>query len=1421
MKKIFLLLFCWQLLLITCVAQTTIDNNYKDLRLSSKRSEILLNNRWLFQPATGNATEKPVADKWSLIQVPSSWSADDVLIERNSADKEDLKNLSKAWYQTTVFIPKKWKENATELVLTKVSTDAVVYLNGKKAGGIEWYSGAVDISNFVQYGKQNLLQIFVIATGNEGEIPVLMGTATTQVTFTKATLASKGIIGDVLLSSRPSNAFVTDVFVQPSVRQNKVDVAVEIAGIKKAGIVSVTANMQNEQGVTEKSFTTTINVMEADTQTLKLSFDWASARLWDLDKPELYTLKLKVAGKNLINDEYAQEFGFREFWIDGKHFYLNGKKINLRPHLFVGGNGMDELIDASIDGIRKNGFNISEIWPNNFDERGFLEHTEQMMNRADRKGFLLMGIALPFVNYIVDKNWSFQWNKPGVKESFEHRMKIALRRDRNHPSVVMWTTTGNFFGDTQDQNPFNIGRTNWIKNSPTFQKNAKAGIEAINIIKKNDPTRPVFTHHGTYVGDVHTLNFYLNMLPLQEREEWMSFYSQNGQIPFIGIEFGTPLHCTFLRGRNGFGNNIKTEPWVTEFTAMYMGDKAYLNEPKNYRDLIANNFISGQTYQDWPGPVVMEKMWSFQQIQSLFTTNTWRSWRTYDMPGGMLPWNNGHGWTRTDTASTVIKMKPFGIGRKGMYYPTASVADINDKLPPAYTVQPGGKAFIENNNATLAYIAGAEAAFTAKDHHFTANQFVGKQAFFFNDTRQTQSCVWNYMVTIGDKIIAKNEGELLIPVGDKKSEKINFTTPSGLNNFKTEGNIILNARIGNVVHADTFHFRVFKEEAIAGKKEVNVFDPVGKSTDMLMALGYTVLPWKGETNIPFLIIGRDALSKNYALPFSLQKFVDQGGKALVLNQQDSLLEKSGFRISKYVSRYVFPLNNNPLTNLLDELDLRNWSGVGTMINPYPDYMNNAYEKSPDESPLYGWHWGNRGSVATNAMEKPHNSGWTPLLECEFDMAYSPLMKLNVGKGSLIWCSLDLEDHATQDPVAAIVAKRLITYVQNAVADVRNKNTIFMGGKNESKLLDDVGMIYKKADKVEATAELIICGNTTAEQEKALVQYVQNGGKILLLPKTKPGIYFGAEYVLDENFDGGKTIANWPLTNGLSISDIRYRTAAATIKIASGCDISLDGLLGKKQLGKGEIIYCQLEPNRFNADSLTYFRFTRWRATRAFAQVATNLGATFTCDLNIFKEEKKEVTHIDLDKTIWKAKITVLLPAADDMSNKVKDPGISKEAAQLLQETADESAMINTNVPMTNADEINTILQSSDGEVVFRKTIEIPDNMLGKDLVLNLAAMDDFDNTYFNGVPVGFTDDKVKENWSFVRTYTVPAKLVKPGKNVIAIRIWDWYGGGGIFNSSPKREITLKEKPVEPVSLYHSDYRTDFELGDNPFRYFRW
>ena len=71
--------------------------------------------------------------------------------------------------------------------------------------------------------------------------------------------------------------------------------------------------------------------------------------------------------------------------------------------------------------------------------------------------------------------------------------------------------------------------------------------------------------------------------------------------------------------------------------------------------------------------------------------------------------------------------------------------------------------------------------------------------------------------------------------------------------------------------------------------------------------------------------------------------------------------------------------------------------------------------------------GAQGAVASAAIEKPHRSGWTPLLECEFDLAYTPLMERPVGAGRAVWCQLDLEDHAGVDPAAGRLARQLVAW----------------------------------------------------------------------------------------------------------------------------------------------------------------------------------------------------------------------------------------------------------------------------------------------------------------------------------------------------------------------------------------------------------
>ncbi len=85
----------------------------------------------------------------------------------------------------------------------------------------------------------------------------------------------------------------------------------------------------------------------------------------------------------------------------------------------------------------------------------------------------------------------------------------------------------------------------------------------------------------------------------------------------------------------------------------------------------------------------------------------------------------------------------------------------------------------------------------------------------------------------------------------------------------------------------------------------------------------------------------------------------------------------------------------------------------------------------------------------------------------------------------------------------------------------------------------------------------------------------------------------------------------------------------------------------------------------------------------------------------------------------------------------------------------------------------------DGVVWFRKQVQIPADWAGRDLILNLGQIDDTDHTYFNGTEIGVTGPDVPNSWQKPRVYTIPGRLVKAGTAVIAVRVVDTMGGGGI------------------------------------------
>ncbi len=1394
--------------------------------ISKYRGEVVLNGLWQFMPATGTAQKKAPSTGWGYIRVPGAWSLrawwaqipDRVISGSGPMWGGDLDKLSRAWYRRTFKVPASWSGRRILLDFKKVSTDAIVSIDGKQVGAVAWPFGVVDITQAVQPGKTAELQVLVLAETDGKKVRQFMETATAQVSVRAATLASRGITDDVILCSRPLGAHLDGVFIQTSVRKKEIAVQLEFNDVTQAGPAKVTINAVNADGQIEKSFTETVTLEAKEKQAVTVSSKWVNPGLWDFGKPNLYTLQVAVDGKP-VQDAITERFGFREFWIDGKEFYLNGSIIRLRPQNYGGGNGMTEVCEAQIDSMMNAGFNFTENWPNDEFERGHIQNRKHFIEAADRKGFLVAATMGYMNRFVYDIKGNYIWDSPEGKGIFAKRIAMQMKRLRNHPSVIMWASSGNYFGHEDDQEPRLIGRRAWVPEDETgWHKRAQAGAEGIAIIKGMDPTRPLFMHHGAYVGDVHTVNMYLNMIPIQEREEWLSEYAKHGEMPFSPVEFGTPLNLTTRRGRTDHAHADKSEPLSTEWAAIYFGEAAYTMESSEYREGIASAY-KGNDEWHYRQPEI-ERNPAFQQLVALYVRNTWRSWRTWGIPGGMIPWINAHGWLSKTDSRQLIDMPPFKPGRRGAYHAQVQRLKLYPFGTEANEITPPGDAMMANNGPTLAWIAGPKGQFTVKDHNFRANAAIEKQVILLNELRDAADYSISVEITVGGQNVTRKKLSGRIEVGQTLKLPVRFQAPAV--DRKTDGLITISGTIGARRHSDEFAFRLFPELA-PQRGSVAVVDPTGTTTQLLEQLGFDVVPWDRSARGNLIVIGRHALSKGAIKMEDIEPAIQAGARVIVLGQDpDWTKQNLGFRYARYLARRVFPIDrDHPVMAGLDAEDLRDWIGESTVVEPRPHY-DGTFEATPNGFPWAGWRWGGRGSIATGAIEKPHSTAWRPILQCEFDLAFTPLMELDHGKGKLVWCTLDLEDHAKLDPAAEMLAARVFRYA--ATAPVKAANVpLYIGDEAGKALLDAMCLRYDAgtAADLKGSPRLAILGAGVTIPDAALTAFLRQGGRALVLPRHSATAPLGGRYRQLARCNGSLSVPNWPEASGLAVSDLRLRSHAPgwLVEQTGGVAVAADGLLGRKELGKGVIVYCQTDPELLHADEKPYHRYTRWRRYRVLAQLITNLGGgVFKGNHRVFETRPPKKEEISL-ATTWKARLTKKMPPSASPQKAHPDPGMSSTAKALLRVDADESGMEEARLP-GGMETISPAWKDVDGEAVFRITIEVPAELAAKDLELCLGPVDDFDDTYVNGKLVGRTDKTVPGFWAKKRIYRIPKGLIKPGKNVIAVRVWDHFGGGGFFGLEEELMLRPLEEQRDNEGVYRPDYRADYPAGDDPYRYKR-
>lgn len=1383
--------------------------------ISETRSELILNGIWKFRPDKG----KHVKTKYGFIRVPGLWSSshpwdkvnlDGVkFVPQNGGwCKKELATNLNAWYEKELVIPHDWVNRAIHLEMDRVCGIADVYIDNQIAGNIQWPYGNLDITSLVTPGKKINLKLLV-RTSSRVEFFKDFNFYTSVKK--KAKIYNMGIAGDVVLKGIPKEVYVESAFIQTSVRNHQMKITVEMNNETFSGDAKFKFIIRELNGdiVKEQVFHIELDARKKSAKTFIIP--WKNPKLWSYRQPNLYLLNIEMnAGGHY--DVYSERFGFREFRIVGRNMLLNEKPFRFRP-LFIGTHpvgGMPEVIRKMMHDYLNAGFNLLEIKPTDTFLTGKLCFDKEWATCADEMGIPII-IPMTSFNSVIANTANMKDEELSV---WEREFIANWKRIRNHPSLLVLMVGFNNFGNHGGASPMRIGNAKRQQYpAKAYHKKIATGKQIMDIMRKYDSTRPVASHHSGPVGDILTQDLYLNFLPLQEREAWLSEWAKTGDRPYMAVEFGCPYDMTMMRGREiGPGGVFTTEPMLTEICSIYLGEHAYVNESKAYRHRVAKKWKSKRRYSNWHSEKAIRHNPVYHELLSLFIRNTFRSWRAMGITGGLCPWRDGSGWGAREISSS--QRNPVSSKRTGGRGAIVeSISKMSDEAYSPKHINVAGKSLIAVNSDTLAYIAGDTSDFTNKHHHFVSGGKVEKQLAVLNDCSHKGGAIFQYQVFVGGKVYSKGKLTKTVPAGSTVFLPFHFTLPKV--KTVTDGKIVMNGTILGVHHFDEFPFRIYPE--IQSGKSVYLYDASGITEKYLTRLGFIVhlvnkIP---DSKVYSLVIGEKTFSSP-GFPYSeLQQFVEGGGRVMIMGETPDFYRKFfGFRVGRHLARRAFVIPTMKYTSAVNNIkseDLRDWNGKSLFVAE-TEGTNLNDDSNGTTTPRYGYHWGNVGAVSSSPIEKPHASGWTPLLEMEYGLAYSPLMQLFLGKGMILLTTLDFAHRNLPDPAADRLFVQTLDYLTQVDVVLRRQVSTICDSK-ELMFLKKLQLKFRELTDIPESGILIIGAKTNYSSSK-LNQFLSRGGSVVFLPrgagKKIPGFS-----IISRTVGKITKLPNWNVARGLSISDLYLKTdyiGPILVPNDNSSEIAAHGLLGRRVVGKGEILAIQLVPEMLNATKYDYRKFPSWRWTRTFSQLLTNLGGTFVSDLKFFTRQSESVVpKIFRIPEKWRAKFEWQVPAS---GNIIADRGNNGLKHGWHKPEFDDSKWRPINTGESFQDQ-GDFFENRNGVLWYRVRFTIPTELKKKPLLLDLGLIDDMDISYLNGHPIGKTN-----SYHIKRKYRIAPWAVKFGQeNVIAVRVFDHKGNGGILGKPTIKEI-VPIKIRESYHLYVNNY-CDGEDGDDVFRYRCW
>ena len=498
-----------------------------------------LNWGWRFQAGDVPGAGQPLFDdtRWREVDLPHDFQIEQPWVAPASDEKADntdvaaniksrlssrgFKEMGQGWYRYHLTPDASLKDKRVVLDFGGIMYVGDVYLNGERIGGTDYgYVGfEVDLTGRLRWGEDNVIAV----------------RADTREPQNSRWYTGGGLFRGVKLITTSADQFFTRHPLYITTRENRyVNISAEFTnrGRDRQSSLRVRILDPDGQQVYEGTATRRRNTQSRTMEAQMPEIEIPSPQLWDIDSPRLYTVVAQLLREDgTVADEVSERFGIRTVEIGPDYgLRLNGRKVLLQG--YANHHTLGALGAANYPRAIKKRLELMKQFGINHIRTSHNPYSREFIELCDECGILV-------VDELYDK-WTRQHTGGRVpfEQLWQYDVPEWVKRDRNSPSVVMWSL-GNEL--QQDPNmPFNDFGV-------TMYKLQKA------LLQRYDSTRLVtVAMHPRYRNwdtdslpcdlamqtDVQAYNYRYMYFPGDGRRfPWMTFYQSEAAVAAMGPNF--------------------------------------------------------------------------------------------------------------------------------------------------------------------------------------------------------------------------------------------------------------------------------------------------------------------------------------------------------------------------------------------------------------------------------------------------------------------------------------------------------------------------------------------------------------------------------------------------------------------------------------------------------------------------------------------------------------------------------------------------------------------------------------------------------------------------------------------------------------------------------------------------------------------